>query len=185
MGLTGRARSLLQFSGPSARRRTRKDALFFNQLAPAAKKSILAAGSRREMIRRHWRDSYSSQEGYYGLGMMSGRLGDWEWFGHSGGFQGCLTRTAMFPVQNVCISVLTNASDGPSHIWLAGAMHIARVEAVEWWKEASLSHTKKGRKRRPFCRRDLYAAWVEQEGSLSWLVLRECDDRPILRGWFD
>ena len=46
------------------------------------------------MIRRHWRDPHASVEGYYGLGIMSGTLGDWDWFGHSGGFQGYVTRTA-------------------------------------------------------------------------------------------
>ncbi len=104
-------------------------ARFFSQLAPAARGSVLSQASRREMVRRQWRDAYSSLQRWYGLGTISGVLGDWEWFGHSGGFQGCLTRTAMFPAQNVCISVLTNASDGPSQVWLDGAMHVMRAFA--------------------------------------------------------
>lgn len=104
-------------------------ALFFNQLAPAAKKSILSAGSRREMIRRHWRDPYASQEGYYGLGIMSGRIGDWDWFGHSGGLQGFISRTATFPGHGLTISVLTNSLDGLAGAWLEGIAHILRAFA--------------------------------------------------------
>jgi CubicO group peptidase (beta-lactamase class C family) len=43
-------------------------ARYFAQLAPNAKRSVLSLGSRREMIRRHWRNPHSSQEVYYGLG---------------------------------------------------------------------------------------------------------------------
>lgn len=102
---------------------------FFSQLSPAARGTFLSAASRREMVRRQWRDAYSSLQRWYGLGTISGTLGDWDWFGHSGGFQGCLTRTAVVPAQNLCISVLTNASDGPSQVWVDGAMHILRSYA--------------------------------------------------------
>jgi hypothetical protein len=50
------------------------------------------------MVRRHWRNPHSSQEGYYGLGIISGALGGWECFGHSGGLQGYISRTCMLPV---------------------------------------------------------------------------------------
>src|SRR6266404_256898 len=91
-------------------------ARFFAQLAPSSKTSVLSAASRRAMIRPQWREPHSSLERYYGLGIISGRLGDWEWFGHSGGFQGYITRTAVLP----------NAADGFAHPWFEGAVHILR-----------------------------------------------------------
>jgi hypothetical protein len=102
---------------------------FFAQLDPAAKRSVLSAASRREMIRRHWRDPYATLEGYYGLGIISGKTGDWERFGHSGGFQGFITRTAVLPERGLTLSVLTNAVDGLAHPWLDGIMHILQAFA--------------------------------------------------------
>jgi len=104
-------------------------ALFFDQLAPAAKKSVLARASRREMIRRHWRDPNPAAESYYGLGIMSGRIGGWDWFGHSGGLQGFLSRTATFPEPGVTVSVLTNSLDGLAWMWLEGIAHILQAFA--------------------------------------------------------
>ena len=97
---------------------------FFSQLAPNAKTSFLSAASRREMTRPQWRDAYGQVERTYGLGTISGAIDGWDWFGHSGGFQGYLTRTAMVPSQKLAISVLTNAADGPSAWWLDGALQI-------------------------------------------------------------
>ena len=99
-------------------------ARFFGQLAPDAKKSVLTAESRREMVRKQWRDPQLSIERYYGLGLMSGQLHGWDWFGHSGGFQGFITRTLVLPEQELAVSALTNASDGWSHGWLEGMVHI-------------------------------------------------------------
>jgi len=104
-------------------------ARFFAQLAPSSKTSVLSAASRREMIRPQWREPHSSLGRYYGLGIISGRLGDWEWFGHSGGFQGYITRTAVLPEQDLVISVLTNAADGFAHQWFEGVVHILRAFA--------------------------------------------------------
>lgn len=105
-------------------------ARYFNQLAPSARSSILSVASRREMIRRQWREPHSSIERYYGLGIISGILGGWEWFGHSGGFQGYITRTNTLPAQELTISVLTNSSDGQAHPWLEGVVHILRCFAA-------------------------------------------------------
>ncbi|HEV7731497.1 MAG TPA: serine hydrolase domain-containing protein [Candidatus Binatia bacterium] len=102
---------------------------FFAQLSPSAKKSVLSVASRREMTRAQWRDPHASLERWYGLGTMSGSLGDWGWFGHSGGFQGYITRTAVLPSQALAIAVLTNATDGPSHFWLDGAVRVLRAFA--------------------------------------------------------
>jgi D-alanyl-D-alanine carboxypeptidase len=104
-------------------------ARFFASLAPTARKSVLSAASRREMTRRLWRDPHSSLERWYGLGTISGTLADWEWFGHSGGFQGTITRTVSVPAHELAVSVLTNAADGASHAWLDGTMHVLRAFA--------------------------------------------------------
>ena len=104
-------------------------ARFFAQLAPNAKRSVVSAASRREMTRRHWRNPHSCIENYYGLGIMSGNLGGWDCFGHSGGLQGYISRTCVIPGREVSISVLTNATDGWAGFWLDGAMHIMRAFA--------------------------------------------------------
>jgi D-alanyl-D-alanine carboxypeptidase len=102
---------------------------FYRQLAPRSKACILSPASRREMIRRRWRDPHSSIERYYGLGLMSGRLAGWTWFGHSGGLQGYITRTCVLPEEDLAISVLTNAVDGFAHPWLEGGVQVLRAFA--------------------------------------------------------
>jgi hypothetical protein len=101
----------------------------FAQLSPTAKRSVLSVDSRREMMRNQWRDPHSSLESYYGLGIMSGSLGGWSWFGHSGALQGYLTRTSVLAEQDLAVSVLTNAIDGLALFWVDGAMHILRTFA--------------------------------------------------------
>jgi CubicO group peptidase (beta-lactamase class C family) len=97
---------------------------FFSQLDPDARRSILHIDSRREMIRRQWRDPQQSAELHYGLGIRSGTISGWDWFGHSGGFQGFITRTAALPGRGLCVSILTNASDGMANEWVQGVIHI-------------------------------------------------------------
>ncbi|MBV9542165.1 MAG: beta-lactamase family protein [Alphaproteobacteria bacterium] len=99
-------------------------ARFFAQLAPAAKTSVLRAESRREMTRPQWKDPHAPIETGYGLGIVTGTSSGWDWFGHSGGFQGYLTRTVMVPARDITISVLTNAADGTPAVWSDGVLHI-------------------------------------------------------------
>jgi CubicO group peptidase (beta-lactamase class C family) len=103
---------------------------FFAQLAPNARRSILSVASRREMTRPQWRDPYSSLPVSYGLGTISGTFEGWDWFGHSGGFQGYVTRTVTVPSQGLTVSVLTNSVDGMAHPWLDGALHIMKAFAL-------------------------------------------------------
>jgi CubicO group peptidase (beta-lactamase class C family) len=103
--------------------------LFFAQLAPKAKPSVLSAASRREMVRRLWRDPHSSVERHYGLGIMSGSVDGWDWLGHSGGLQGFITRTCTLPQHELTISVLTNAIDGLANAWVEGIIHVLRTVA--------------------------------------------------------
>lgn len=104
---------------------------FFSSLAPEARYSVLSPASRRDMLRRQWRDAHSSIERWYGLGILSGPTAgagsDWDWFGHTGGFQGTLTRTVCLPQQGLCISALSNAADGQAHLWVDGALQIIRT----------------------------------------------------------
>ena len=101
-------------------------ARYFNQLAPGAKKSVLSPASRREMVRKQWRIPHIASERHYGLGIRSGTTGDWEWFGHSGGFQGYTTHTVTYAPHDITISALTNAADGCAVGWVEGTAHILR-----------------------------------------------------------
>jgi CubicO group peptidase (beta-lactamase class C family) len=104
-------------------------ARFFNLLHPAARRSMLPAAARREMIRRHWRMPHATLERHYGLGVDAGNLQDWSYFGHGGSFQGYITRTSTFIEPAITVSVLTNASDGFAPFWVDGIGHILRAFA--------------------------------------------------------
>jgi hypothetical protein len=81
------------------------------------------------MTRRQWRNPHASLEGYYGLGIMSGTVAGWDWFGHGGLFQGYVSRTCVIPACDLTITILTNATDGWAGFWPDGAMHILRAFA--------------------------------------------------------
>ena len=101
-------------------------ARFFAQLAPNAKQSVLSVASRREMTRRHRRIPQSF-EAHYGLGVAAGTSEGLEWFGHGGGFQGYLSRTAVLPNSEAAISILSNCIDGAAPYWMDGCLHILRT----------------------------------------------------------
>ncbi len=102
---------------------------FFRQLDPAARKSLLSVASRRELTRRQWRVPDSSLEQHYGLGTVHRDNGDWAAFGHSGGFQGFITHTAVIPAHGLTFSILTNAIDGAPAVLFDGCVHILRAFA--------------------------------------------------------
>lgn len=104
-------------------------ARFFAQLAPNAKRSLLSATSRREMIRKHWSNPHAGREAHYGFGIMSGSVAGWDWFGHTGSFQGYISRTCVIPACDLTITILTNCGDGLAGFWLDGAIHILRTFA--------------------------------------------------------
>lgn len=101
-------------------------ARFFAQLAPNTRKSVISVASRREMTRRHWRIP-GTIEWHYGLGVASGKSEGFEWFGHGGGFQGYLSRTAVMPESEIAITILSNSIDGWAPIWMEGCFHILRA----------------------------------------------------------
>lgn len=108
-------------------------ARFFHSLSPTTKKSVLSVASRREMTRRQWREPHASVERWYGLGTMQGTLtgmaGGWDWFGHTGGFPGTLSRTVCVGAQGLALCALTNAADGQAGAWVDGALHILQAHA--------------------------------------------------------
>lgn len=106
-------------------------ARFFAQLDPEAETSVLSRASRREMVHPLWKDAFSTLDRSYGLGLICGAAGGWSWFGHSGGFQGYISRTAVVPGRRLAASVLTNAIDGLAHPWLDGVLSILRRFAAE------------------------------------------------------
>jgi D-alanyl-D-alanine carboxypeptidase len=103
---------------------------FYASLAPDAPTSVLSAESRRELVRRQWRDPYGTVERWYGLGTISGSTAgagaEWEHFGHTGGFQGTLSRTVHVAAQGLTVSILSNAADGLAGVWVDGALQLLR-----------------------------------------------------------
>jgi CubicO group peptidase (beta-lactamase class C family) len=104
-------------------------ARYFAQLSPNARHSVISAASRREMTRRHWRNPHTSLEQYYGLGTISGTFFGWDWFGHSGGLQGYISRTCVYPQQELTVCMLTNAIDGWAPVWVDGVANIMQAFA--------------------------------------------------------
>ncbi len=106
-------------------------ATFYGSLAPDAAASVLSPESRRELVRRQWRDPYGTVERWYGLGTISGGTAgagpEWDGFGHTGGFQGTLSRTVCVPAQGLSLSILSNAADGQAGVWVDGALQILRA----------------------------------------------------------
>lgn len=98
-------------------------ARFMASLDPKAETSILSAASRREMVRRHWRVPEEADRGY-GLGTISGSVKGHDWFGHSGAFQGFISRTACVPDWGASVSIVTNAVDGLANAWVDGVLTI-------------------------------------------------------------
>jgi hypothetical protein len=78
------------------------------------------------MTRPQWPDPFTALPRSYGLGTISGDHDGWKWVGHSGGFQGYLTRTSVVPAHDIAVSVLTNAADGTPELWHDGALHILK-----------------------------------------------------------
>jgi CubicO group peptidase (beta-lactamase class C family) len=104
-------------------------ALFFNQLNPASRKSVLSRASRRDMVHRQWRNM-SAIESYYGYGLQSAPIaGGWNSFGHGGALLGYLSRTATVQEIGVTISIMANSADAWSHIWVDGVANILRTLA--------------------------------------------------------
>jgi hypothetical protein len=101
-------------------------ARFFAQLAPNAKRSVLSVAGRRELTRKQWR-VVQGPEMHYGFGVASGKTDGWDWFGHGGGFQGYISRTAVVPECDLAVSILSNSIDGAAPAWIDGCFGILRA----------------------------------------------------------
>jgi len=102
-------------------------ARFMGSLLPQAQRSILSVASRRELTRPQWSIPDVPAPRDYGLGTIGGMVGDWRWFGHSGGFPGFLTHTAALAGQNIVVSILTNSNDAPPALLVDGAIRILQA----------------------------------------------------------
>jgi D-alanyl-D-alanine carboxypeptidase len=97
---------------------------YFDQLDPRAKRSFLSAKSRRGMTTARLEIPGLPHGRRYGLGIAHGRVGKTEWFGHSGGFPGYLTRTCVIPSVDVTFSILSNSIDGMAPVWADGIIDV-------------------------------------------------------------
>jgi D-alanyl-D-alanine carboxypeptidase len=70
------------------------------------------------------RDEHATIASSYGLGLMSGGQGELAFFGHTGGFQGFVTRTVHVEKLGLTVSVLTHAQDGFAYGWVDGVANI-------------------------------------------------------------
>jgi CubicO group peptidase (beta-lactamase class C family) len=103
-------------------------ARFFATLAPDAPRSVLSRESRIDMSRRYHRDNEGPVPLHYGLGTIIGpQSDDWDWFGHSGSFQGTLSRTAVVPAHHLAVSVMTNGLDGLATLFVDGIIGILKA----------------------------------------------------------
>lgn len=132
-------------------------ARFFSALSPLAADSPLSAASRRALVQRQWRNPHAPAELHYGLGTMSGTLGGWEWFGHSGAFQGYASRTAVVPAQGLAVSLLVNAVAQPTDLAVDGLLHMLRAGVERGAPEPAL--------------RDWSGRWWSLWGALDLLPL--------------
>jgi D-alanyl-D-alanine carboxypeptidase len=98
-GFTSTARDLTTFGAAHVTGNTRL-------LSDAAKRLMRRPESE---IRAHGQDPR-----YYGLGMDQRAHGKRSLIGHGGGYPGHITRTWIDPEEQVVVSVLTNAVDGPA-----------------------------------------------------------------------
>ena len=102
-------------------------ATFYAQLSPRAGKSILSPASRRDMVRKRFRNLHSAVPVYYGFGVTTGTTDGWDWFGHGGALEGYVSRTKMLPAQDIAVCAATMATDGPAKSWVNGVIHILQA----------------------------------------------------------
>jgi protein ImuB len=79
-----------------------------------------------------------------------------------------LVTSAIEPSRLVCAMPISRGA-------IVHAKHIARIDAVQWWRQVPTSCESS--------RHDLFMAWVD--GALAWLELRDPNQQPRLCGWMD
>ncbi len=81
----------------------------------------------------------------YGWGMVTERVDDQTFVGHSGGYPGHITKTLLDPTTGLVVSVLTNAVDGPATPLALGIVQLLAASAPQPdttpLSPAALAHT--------------------------------------------
>lgn len=87
---------------------------------------LLSDESKKAMQKPEWpqKNAEGTVVGAYGLGFFRKSFGTRETFGHGGGFPGCITNTMADPKDNLVVTALTNAIDGPADALVAAVYQI-------------------------------------------------------------
>lgn len=91
---------------------------------------LLSQNSKREMQRTAWKVANSTEDEEYGLGFEREKVDERDMVGHGGGFPGYITFTLFDPKDELTVTVLTNAIDGP-----AASMVKAIVRIIDWFQK--------------------------------------------------
>jgi D-alanyl-D-alanine carboxypeptidase len=83
---------------------------------------LLTDESKREMQHEQWR--IEGEDRGYALGLVTYDFGGRRLVGHTGGFPGFITSTMFDPEQQLVVTVLTNAADGPASELSAGIVRL-------------------------------------------------------------
>jgi CubicO group peptidase (beta-lactamase class C family) len=87
--------------------------------------TLVSDASKRLLQREESRvEAHGRELGRYGLGFDLRTIGDRDLVGHSGGYPGHITRTWIDPTENLVVSVLTNAVDGPADSLATGLVQL-------------------------------------------------------------
>lgn len=84
---------------------------------------LLTDETKREMQHEAWKVD-GPQTRHYALGFNVAEVGGRRLIGHGGGFPGFITYTCIDPVDQLVVSVLTNAIDGPAEALASGVVEL-------------------------------------------------------------
>lgn len=87
---------------------------------------LLADETKREMQHEAWKVE-GPEVRHYALGFNVSDVGVRRMIGHGGGFPGFITYTCIDPVDQLVVSVLTNAIDGPAQSLAAGVVKLINL----------------------------------------------------------
>lgn len=97
--------------------------------------TLLSDASKRLLQRRESDIEYAGVLRHYGLGFDVRDLDGASLIGHSGGYPGHITRTWLDLDDDLVVSVLTNAIDGPADVLATGAIGILRLALAQAGRE--------------------------------------------------
>jgi D-alanyl-D-alanine carboxypeptidase len=108
---------------------------FFSALVLPGDERLLSAASKRAQQRPRYATSADpATTRRYGYGLILDRIGSGApattVLGHSGGYPGHITRTAVDPASGWAVSVLTNAIDGPAAALSTGVLELLLADSA-------------------------------------------------------